>query len=86
MKEYITAEPEQVTAFMDKTGNYHDTRDEAIDANFSYDFRYAVAAVIEDDIKRFESMPVLNTVEVVRRFIAENPSMTRVLLGDRDPT
>lgn len=85
---YITAEPEQSIVFVDRRGNWHATREQAVDASFNYDFHKACISIIENhpDRQKFQAMPVLHVHDFIRAFVKENPDMTRVLLGDQDAT
>lgn len=85
---YLAAEPDQVAAYLDQGGNFHASRDDAIEANFKSDFHLACVDILEnhDPRKRFAAMPVLVMADFVRAFIEHHPDMVRVVLGDRHAT
>lgn len=80
---YVANEPGKVDAWVDQTGMLYSNRDDAIAANFTYDFRMKCVEIMRSDVK-FSAMPVLMTADFVRTFIEQNPEIVRVMLGDRD--
>lgn len=51
-KQYIYAEPDEVTGYADTDGHVHATRDEAITANVKRDLRAALAEFMDDESER----------------------------------
>ena len=92
MTTYICREPEEKSVvvytekivYVDTLGNEHPTRDEAIEANFVRDLDGEINAIVAQD-SRFNvtSRPALR--HLVREFVAQNPDMVRVMLGDIGP-
>lgn len=75
--EYVAAEPMQITMYQDQVGNLHETREQALKANFEDDLGGVVPGLLE----------VLGDTVAVMNAIADNhPDMLRILLGDRDYT
>lgn len=85
---YITNEPDMIESFRDQRGNLHETRDDALEANFADDLRLACFDILEnhDPKNRFHAMPVVVMADFVRAVIEKNPEMARVIIGDRDMT
>lgn len=83
---YFAAEPFKVLTYRDQNGLLHETRDAAIEANFSNDFHMGCIDILEnhDPRKRFKAMPVLVMADFVRSFIEQHPDLVRVVLGDRE--
>ncbi|MBT8460011.1 MAG: hypothetical protein KJN60_10110 [Boseongicola sp.] len=79
---YICAEPKKVSAYRDQNGCFHETRDQAIEANFQADLRAAMADVLEI----YSNIPYSNFRRAVAKLIEDNPELVRVMLGDRDAT
>jgi hypothetical protein len=74
---YIATEPELVETYKDQRGQFHQTRDDALEANFADDFRMACFDILEnhDPKKRFQAMPVVVMADFVRAVIERNPEM-----------
>lgn len=85
---YIAAEPEAATVYKDQRGQFHENREDAIEANFADDFRMACFDILEnhDPKGRFKAMPIVVMADFVRAVIERNPDMARVIIGDRDAT
>jgi len=83
---YVAQELEPVTAHPDVTGKLHLDRDDALEANFEYDFRKEVGRIIEQDPLAYGNVGFLVTCALIKGFIETNPDMVRVILGDRDLT
>ncbi len=64
-KQYIYAEPDEVTAFMDTTGEVHATREDAISASIKADMRAALQSFIGDEDER-------TIVYLALEYLAEN--------------
>ena len=92
--EYIAAEPEEFVSadnaaervYRDQNGGFHMDRADAIDANFRDDLSIACVGIFEDNEKKYQAIPALVIGDFIRDFVQQNPSMTRVLLGERDAT
>lgn len=85
---YIANEPDLIETYKDQRGNFHESRDDALEANLADDLRLACFDVLEnrDPKKRFVAMPVVVMADFVRAVIENNPDMVRVIIGDRDLT
>ena len=80
MKEYISAKLEPVTAYSDKTGKLHLSREDAIEANFEADLRLAA----------YDHMGCADSAKTflldLKAFAEEHPDFLRILVGDRSMT
>lgn len=76
--------PEEV--YRDQTGKFHDSREDAIAANFEADRRRAINQILTSGDPAYASTPVFAAYKLVGEFIEKHPEMTRVMLGDRDAT
>jgi hypothetical protein len=72
---YIAEEPTPVTMYKDTTGHLHETRDQALEANFRKSCEDAISDLNYDDV-----------VQTVIKFVAKHPDLVRVMLGDRGIT
>ena len=81
---YTVCEPEEVTAYRDQKGVYHETRDAALKANVIHDYQKAITEVIEADPRLHDEswVPLHN---LVMDFVSDNPGLLRVILGDKEP-
>ena len=64
-KQYVYAEPDEVTAFMDTAGEVHAKREDAISASIKADMRAALQVFIGDKDER-------TTVYLALKHLAEN--------------
>ena len=82
---YVVAEPKIAEMYIDQNGNAWDTRDKAIESNFRSD----VITQVNDTLIATPSLRKITGKEaysILTKFIAQNPDMVRVMLGDRDKT
>lgn len=78
---YVAAEPVEVTIYRDAQGENHETREDAIYANFRHDLNAAMAECVG------ETHGTIKWHARSLELMAErHPCMLRVLLGDRDAT
>ncbi|RBO54665.1 hypothetical protein DSD19_04625 [Rhodovulum sp. BSW8] len=82
---YVAEEPEEATVWKDKMGAAHDSREEAIRANFEAD----LSTIISDILMSNRQLPE-NRREAFRALLGviadEHPDMLRILMGDREET
>lgn len=80
---YVAAEPSEVKAFVDQSGQLFHSRETAIQSNFRHDLRLKV----EECLMRHErNLDAAEVMAFLRNFASDEPDMLRILVGDRDET
>ena len=82
---YVCAEPDEVKVFEDNRGRYHKSREMAINASFNNDV-LELWCMVWDALPSGKRAEAQDNILALRKFIARNPDMVRIMLGDRDAT
>ena len=83
-KEYIAAEPEEVTSWVDQSGKIHSCREDAIHANFDMDLDELVEKVLYEEGGAYSDGELI--LPVLKAIAKRHPDYLRILVGDRSAT